>query len=304
MALKRGLSLNEHAFTPLDGSDEILCSTEEVVYTTLGLPFIPPVLREDRGEIEAALQGMLPTLIVTDSLRADLHVHSTWSDGRRSIQEMATAAKERGLSYMAITDHSVSLGIANGLSVERLRQQAAEVRAVDESMGPDFRVLHGTEMEIRADGSLDFPDEVLAELDLVVASLHTSLGQPREQITSRLLNAIENPHVDVIAHPTGRMLTDRQGADLDMEAVFTAAARNGTILEVNANPRRLDLRDSHVRRAIELGIKLAINTDAHHPDEFGLIDYGVATAQRGWATADVVVNTWSVDHLQEYLNQT
>ncbi len=292
MALKKGLSLNEHAFTPLDGGAEILCATEEEVYACLGLPFIPPCLREDRGEIEAALAGRLPSLVQLDDIRTDLHMHTNWSDGMLSVLEMARAARDAGLQAVAITDHSVSLGVANGLSVERLRQQAAEVRAANEALGPDFRVLHGTEMEIRADGTLDYPNEVLAELDFVIASLHTGLSQPREQATTRLLNAIHNPHVDMIAHPTGRLLPDRAGADLDMDAVLAAAAETGTILEINAHPARLDLRDSHVRRAVELGVRIAINTDAHRPGEFDNRRYGVATAQRGWATAATVVNTW------------
>lgn len=291
LALKQGLSLNEHAFRPLDGGPERLCATEEEVYQTLGLPYIRPTLRQDRGEIEAAQRGELPRVIEEQDIQGDLHTHTTWSDGRQSILEMARAAQARGWRYLAITDHSASLGVVNGLTVERLRQQAAEIRAANEAIGSGFRILHGTEMEIKADGSLDYPDEVLAELDLVIASLHTSLGQPREQVTRRVLNAIHNPHVDMIGHPTGRMIPDRLGADLDMEAVLQAAAQTGAILEINANPHRLDLRDSHVRRAIELGVRLAINTDAHHSDHFDFMRYGVGAAQRGWATAAHVVNT-------------
>jgi DNA polymerase (family 10) len=301
MALSNGLSLNEHAFTPADGGPEILCETEEDVYRVLSLPFIPPRLREDRGEIEAALAGRLPQLVEFDQLQTDLHVHTTWSDGKLAILEMAQAAQARGLKAIVITDHSVSLGVANGLSIERLRQQAAEIRAADVAMGPDFRVLHGTEMEIRADGALDYPDDVLAELDIVIASLHTGLGQAREQVTQRLLNAIRSPHVDIIGHPTGRLLPDRAGADLDMDAVLQAAADTGTILEINANPARLDLRDVHVQRAMERGVLLAINTDAHHSDDFDLRHYGLATAQRGWATADAVVNTWPVARLLDHI---
>lgn len=301
LALKQGLSLNEHAFTPLNGDPEILCATEEAVYATLGLPYIPPTLRENRGEIEAALNGRLPQLLQASDIIADLHMHTTWSDGTASVLEMAQAARANGLQYIAITDHSVSLGIANGLSVERLRQQAAEIRAANEAMGPDFRILHGTEMEIRADGSLDFPDEVLAELDFVIASLHTGLSQPREQLMHRALAAMNNPHVDMIAHPTGRLLPERAGGDLDMEALFVTAVQTGTILEINANPRRLDLRDVHVRRALELGVTLSLNTDAHTPDHFHLRHYGIATAQRGWAEAKHIVNTWPLEKLLAYL---
>jgi DNA polymerase (family X) len=297
LALKKGLSLNEHAFTPIDGDAEILCSTEEEVYATLGLPFIPACMREDRGEIEVALKNSLPNLVKESDLVSDLHLHTIWSDGTRSIIDMAKAARDNGLQVIAITDHSVSLGIAHGLSIERLREQAAEVRAADEAMGPDFRVLHGTEMEIRADGTLDYPDEVLAELDFVIASLHTGLGQSKEQVTQRVLNAIYNPNVDMIAHPTGRLMPDRAGADLDMEVIMRAAASNGTILEVNANPQRLDLRDVDVRQALEMGVKIAINTDAHRPEEFGYRHFGVATAQRGWATSTSVVNSWPVEDL-------
>jgi DNA polymerase (family 10) len=303
LALKKGFTLNEHAFTPLNGDPEILCATEEDVYATLGLTYVPPVLREDRGEIEAARSGQLPQLIQMDDMQMDLHMHTTWSDGSKTVREMAQAAKSRGLKLIAITDHSHGLGIANGLTVDRLRQQAAEIRQVDAEMGPDFRVLHGTEMEIKADGTLDFPDEVLAELDFVIASLHVSLSQPREQVTQRALNALNNPHVDMLAHPTGRLLPDRVGADLDMEAVLNAAAATNTLLEINANPNRLDLRDSHARRALELGISLAINCDAHHPDQFDLLHYGVATAQRAWATPDNVANTWPVEKLLAYLQK-
>ncbi len=300
LAQKQGLSLNEYAFTYPDGR-EIVCATEAEVYQVLGLPYIPPVLREDRGEIEAAQKGMLPDFIQAGDIVADLHMHTTWSDGRLSVLEMARAAKAQGLQYIAITDHSASLGIANGLSVERLMRQGAEVRAADAALGPDFRVFHGTEMEIRADGTLDYPNEVLAQLDFVIAALHVSLRQPQEQVTARALAAINNPHVHMLAHPTGRLLPDRLGADLDMDQVLLAAARTGTIMEINANPRRLDLQDSYVRRALELGVPLAINTDAHHSDDFALRHYGVATAQRGWATAASVVNTWPLDRFLQLI---
>lgn len=301
LALKRGLSLNEHSFTPLDGRPDILCATEEEVYAQLGLPFIPPTLREDRGEVEAALRGELPSLVAEDAIISDLHMHTKWSDGALSVIELARTAQANGLDAIVVSDHSVSLGVANGLTIARLREQAAEVRAADEAMGPAFRVLHGTEMEIRADGSLDFPDEVLAELDFVIASLHTGLSQPREQVTARLLNAIRNPHVDMIAHPSGRLLPDRAGADLDMDQILAVAAETGTILEINAHPQRLDLRDVEVRRAVEMGIKLAVNTDTHQPGDLDNRHYGVATAQRGWASGRDVVNTWPIEELLAYV---
>ena len=304
MAIAQNLTLNEHAFTRTDGSnEEILCATEEEVYDVLGLPWIPPELREDRGEIEAACEGQLPNLITMQAIRGDLHMHTTWSDGKLTIREMAEHAKNLGLSHIVITDHSQSLGIANGLSVERLMAQQEEVRKVDTEMGPDFRVLHGTEMDIKADGTMDFPDDVLARLDLVIASIHIAQRQSREQITERVLNAIRNPHVDVIGHPRSQLIPDREPSNLDMDAVFEAAAENDTALEINANPRRLDLDAAHARRAKEMGIKLSINTDAHHPDHLQLMSYGVSTARRGWIESEDVINTWAMDKLLAWLKR-
>ncbi len=302
IALKQGLSLNETVFSKVEtGEEVVLCATEEEVYKTLGLPYIPPELREDRGEVEAAQAGNLPHLIELEDIRSDLHMHTTWSDGHLSIREMAEAARQRGLSHIVITDHSRSLGIANGLSIERLMEQQKAIREVDAEMGPDFTVLHGTEMEIKSDGALDYPDEILAQLDLVIASLHTSLRQPREEITQRLLNAIRNPHVDMIGHPRGQLIPEREPADLDMDTIFAAAREHGTVMEINANPRRLDLDDSHARRAQELGIKLAINTDAHSAGELDLTHYGVATARRGWIQPENVINTWTTGQLLDWL---
>ena len=301
LALKQGLSLNEHAFTPTDGGEEILCDSEEALYGVLNLPYITPTLRENRGEIEAAQKGDLPTVIQIGQIVSDLHMHTTWSDGKMSVLEMAQAAQARGMQYIVISDHSQGLGIVNGLTPERLWQQAEEIAAANQAMGPNFRILHGTEMEIKADGTLDFDDDVLARLDFVTASLHVSLNQSREQVMTRIMTALNNPHVDMIAHPTGRLLPDRAGADLDMELVLQTAVSTQTILEINANPHRLDLRDSHVRRAVELGVTLAINCDAHHVDHFELLHYGIATAQRGWATAEMVVNTWPLEKLLSFL---
>lgn len=296
LALDRGFSLSEYSLKREDDT-ELLYATEEDVYQTLGLPFIPPPLREDRGEIEAALAGNLPDLVALQDLKGDLQFHTTWSDGSHSLLDMAQAARARGLEYALVTDHSHSLGVAGGLTAEDLRRQRAEIEQVNRQLGPSFRLLAGVEVEVRADGSLDFPDEVLAGLDLVVASVHTGLRQDRERVTSRTLAAIRNPHVDVIAHPTGRLIGGREGADLDMESIFRAAAEMSTALEVNALPDRLDLRDAHVRRAIELGVKLAINSDAHHVSGFDVLPFGVATAQRGWATPADVINTRSVDQI-------
>ena len=296
LALDRGFSLSEYALKREDGS-EILCATEEEVYAALDLPWIPPELREDRGEIEAALAGRLPDLIELADLQGDLQFHTTWSDGHASLLEMAEAARARGLRYGLVTDHSHGLGVARGVGPEELRRQRAEIEEVNRKLGGTFRVLAGVEVEVRADGSLDLPDEVLAELDLVVAAVHSGLRQSREQVTARAIAAIRNPHVDILAHPTGRLIGRREGADLDMEAVLRAAAETGTAVEINSLPLRLDLNDVHVRRAVELGVTLVINSDAHDPAGFDVLRFGVATARRGWATGADVLNTRSVEEV-------
>ncbi|MFZ4814424.1 MAG: DNA polymerase/3'-5' exonuclease PolX, partial [Phototrophicaceae bacterium] len=301
IALAQGYSLNEHALTPVapDGTliheQAIYCATEEEVYARVGLPYIAPELREDRGEIEAAKAGKLPKLITLADIRSDLHMHTTWSDGRLSVREMAEEARKRGREYIVITDHSPGLGVANGLSIERLMQKGEEVRRVNAEMGDDFHVFHGTEMDILADGTMDYPDEVLAELDFVIASLHVSLGQPRDVITNRMLNAINNPHVDLIGHPRAQQIGRRDPADLDMEAVFAAAAKTGVALEINSNPARLDLEAQYARRAVEMGILISINTDAHNASNMDLLSYGVRTARRAWIEPQHVINTWPLD---------
>jgi DNA polymerase (family 10) len=300
LALKKGLSLSEHALQRSDGS-EILCAREEEVYVALGLPWIPPELREDRGEVQAALAGNLPDLIGLEDIQAELHAHTIWSDGKLSVRELAEAARGRGMKVLAITDHSGSLGVAGGLRAEDLLRQRAEIDAVQAELGDSIRLLQGSEVEIRADGALDFPDEVLARLDIVCASLHSSLRQPREQVTARLLKAMRNPHVDMIGHPTGRMIPNREGADLDMEAVFSAAVEQQVALEINAHPSRLDLDDVYSRRAVEMGIPLAINTDAHSAADLEMLKFGVATARRGWVEKKDVLNAWSPDGLVAWL---
>lgn len=302
LALKMGLSLSDQAFLKPDGS-EILCKTEEEVYALLGLPWIPPELREDRGEVQAAKAGELPRVIELEDITADLHCHSTWSDGKASILEMARAAKAKGYQVLAITDHSPSLGITQGVKPEDFARQRAEIAEAQAAVGDSLLILQGSEVEIKADGSLDYPDSILEKLDIVFASLHTSLRQPRDQITARLLNAIRNPHVDVIGHPTGRLIPDREGADLDMDAVLAAAAESGVALEISAHPQRLDLNDVHARRAVEMGIPLSINTDAHRPEEMDLMHFGVAVARRGWVEARHVINTWERERLLNWLRE-
>jgi DNA polymerase (family 10) len=298
LALKRGFSLSERGLLDQDGVEHHYV-TEEALYEALGLDWVAPELREDRGEIEAALKKRLPELLTTPDIQAEFHAHSTWSDGALTIREMAEAARERGLKVLAITDHTYSLGIVNGLDPERLAQQRIEIDQVQQEMGDSIRILQGTEMEIRADGSLDLPDEVLAKLDVVIASLHVSLRQPREVVTGRLLNALRNPHVDIIGHPSGRLLPNREGADLDWDAVLKAAKENDKLLEINASPSRLDLDEIYARRAVEMGINLCINTDAHSAENLDLLEYGVSVARRAWVSPQRIVNTWPVDRILE-----
>ena len=294
---RRLLALPGAAGWRLDGElvvDEqgqpVVAPTEAAFYRLIGLPEIPPVLREDRGEIEAAQAGTLPDLVSVADIRGDLHVHSRWSDGRHSIAAMARAAQQRGLSYMVLADHSRSSVIAGGLSVAEVAAQREEIAAVNAKLD-GFRVLAGIELDIKPDGSLDYDDEVLATFDFVTASVHSGFGQRAERITERVLAAIRSPHVDAIGHPTGRLLSRREPLALDMDAVIAAAAETGTALEINANPDRLDLNDEYARQAAEAGVPLAINTDAHAVEHLAFLEYGIATAQRGWVRPQDVLNT-------------
>jgi DNA polymerase (family 10) len=303
MALDKGLSLSDHSFAKVKGVGEIFCATEEEVYKTLGLAWVPPELREDHGEVQAAKQNKLPKLIEVKDIKADLQVHSTWSDGKLSMLDMAKAAAKRGIKVIAFTDHSQSLGVTGGLSMDDHKKQAAEIKKAQEKLGDGILILHATEVEIKADGTLDYPDKFLATLDLVLASLHTSLRQPREKVTERVINAIRNPHVDIIGHPTGRLIPDREGADLDMEAVLKAAAETGVALEINAHPARLDLDDVYARRARELGIPISINTDSHSEADLDMLFYGVAIARRAWLTKEDVINAWPTKKLLDWLKK-
>ncbi len=307
IALEHGFSLNEHALSPVDenktiieSAEKVLCDSEDKVYQTLGLQYVPPELREDSGEIEAARAGRLPNLIRREDIVADLHMHSTWSDGKNTIAEMAAACVKRGHKYIVITDHSRSLGIANGLSIERLLAQAEEVRRLNEELGDAIQVLAGVEMDIKADASLDYPDDVLAQLDFVIASLHSGLGQGREQVTKRLLNAIGNPYVKMIGHPSARQFPNREEVDADWDAVLAAAKAQNTILEINANPLRLDLKPELARMAMDMGVLLAINTDAHRVAHLDLMEFGISNARRGWVEARQVVNTWPFERFSQW----
>jgi DNA polymerase (family 10) len=284
----------------LGGVDALpVAATEEVCYAALGLPFIAPELREDRGEVEAARAGRLPRLIEVDDLRGDLHLHSTWSDGAAGPLEMAVAAAARGYEYLAITDHSGGLGIAGGLHPDRLAaQRVALDRLRDEA---PLRLLAGSEVEVHRDGRLDFADDILAGLDLVVASLHSGLRQGREAFTERLCATMANRHVDIIAHPTGRLVERRQGADIDWERVFAVARETATVLEINSDPARLDMEDVVARAAAEAGVLIAIDSDAHHPAALELVRFGVGIARRAWIEPRQVINTWPLDDLLAWL---
>ena len=298
IAQNQNLSLSEYGFKREDGT-LILCPEETGVYQTLGLSWVPPELREDRGEIQAAVEDRLPRLVGWDDILGDLHAHTNWSDGAGTLEEMAETARQHGYRYLLISDHTQSLAVAGGLTPEQLRAQRAEIDLLNRRW-QDFTLLQGCELEIKADGTLDFSNEVLAELDFVVASVHTSLRQERTQITERVMNALRNPYVDVIGHPSGRLLGQRQESAVDLDAVIETAVETGTALEVNSIPNRLDLDDVHVRRAVGLGVKVAINSDAHHPGGLDSLRYGLATARRGWATSSDVLNTMSLDEIRAW----
>jgi DNA polymerase (family 10) len=289
-AVRNGLKLSEYGITTLKTGETEKFASEEGYYARLGLEFIPPEIREGRDEIERAEQRTLPRLIQISDIKGDIHIHTDWSDGHDSIEAIALAARERGYQYIAITEHSAGRGIAHGLNVERLRRQIAEIKRLNQTLD-GIRVLPGIEVDIRADGSLDLPDDVLAELDLVIAAVHSAMGQDEEKMTRRVIKALENPHVDVLAHPTCRILGEREPVSIDLEELFRAALRTDTALEINAMPERMDLRDIHVLRARELGVKLIIGTDAHSIAQLDLVRFGVGIARRGWCRAEDILNT-------------
>ncbi len=288
-AVKRGLHVSEHGIVDDEAGATYACADEVEVYERLGLQFVEPELRENRGELEAARKHELPQLVELDQIRGDLHSHTIASDGRNTIAEMATTARDHGYDYLAITDHSATHGFGNDVQPDELRRQIERVRAIDI---PDFTLLIGTETNVLPDGSLDYDDALLGELDWVVASVHTSFRMPEEEMTARMVAALEHPLVDAIGHPTGRMLGKREGYRIDLDAVIEAAARTGTFLEINANPNRRDLSDTYARAAAQAGVTLVIDSDAHGVDT--LVEnmrYGVATARRAWLTPAQVANT-------------
>jgi DNA polymerase (family 10) len=302
IALAQGLSLSEWGFKRVKDEKEIFAPTEEEVYAKLGLQWIPPELREATGELELAQNKKLPWLVELKDLKGDLQTHSNWSDGSFTIEQMAEAARARGLKYLAITDHSQGLGIARGLTPERVKEQWKEIDALNKKW-KDFVVLKSIEMEIRADGSLDFPDELLAQFDVVTVSTHSALKQSREKITARVIRALQNPYVDIYLHPTARLLNEREESALDLEEVFRVAKETGTLLEIDGAPERLDLDDVRVRRAREVGAQIVINSDAHAPAGFDGLFYGVAMARRAGLTTRDVLNTLEWKELRAKLKR-
>ncbi len=296
IAIDQGYSLSEYSLKKMIDGRELFFDREEDVYSTLGMEYIPPELREDSGEIEAALAGKLPRLIELSDIRGDLHVHSSWSDGKGTILEMAAAARSLGYEYIALTDHSPSVGVAGGLTSEQLDQKIDAVSAVNDEL-EGFTVLVGTEVDIKADGRLDYPDELLARCDVVVASVHMGQQQKERTITGRIISAVENPNVDIIAHPTGRIIGRREPYEVDMQVVLEAAAKNKTAMEINAYPNRLDLNDVWSRTAKDLGVKLSIDSDAHSCDQLEVMKYGITVARRGWLEKGDVLNTMGLQEL-------
>jgi DNA polymerase (family X) len=289
-AVARGLSVSEHGITEVESGDVERCASEEAVYERLGYAYIEPELREGRGELKAAREGKLPELVELGDVRGDLHSHTTLSDGRNTLEEMAEAGRDRGYAYMAITDHSASHGFGDHVTGERLWERIEEVKAWNKGKR-GFRLLAGSEINIGLDGSLDYPDDLVDALDWALASVHTSFAISEKEMTARVLTAIENPLVDCIGHLTGRLIGRREPYGVDIEAVVEAAARTGTMLEINGNPNRRDLSEHHARLAAEAGVTIVLNTDAHGVDTLDNMSYAVATARRAWLTADSIANT-------------
>ena len=305
LAKQKGLKINEYGVFKMDGDKEtyVAGATEEEVYAAMELPVFPPELREARREFDWAAEKTIPDLIREQDLVGDLHMHTTATDGKATLEEMVEAAQARGLSYIAITDHSQRVSMAHGLDADRLLAQWKEVDALNEKLDGSFRILKGIECDILESGGMDLPDEVLSQGDWIIASVHYGQRQSREQITDRIVGALENPHVHIIAHPTGRLINRREAYEVDMEAVMQAAVENGKLLELNANPARLDLHDVHLAAARKYQIPIVISSDAHSVDGLDVLKYGVLQARRGGLTADDVANTKSWDAIESILGR-
>ncbi|MEU1819626.1 DNA polymerase/3'-5' exonuclease PolX [Streptomyces roseifaciens] len=301
IAVRHKYKLSEYGLFHAKSGKKIVSETEEEVYARLGLPWIPPTLREDRGEIAAGLRDELPELIEESDIRGDLHTHTDLTDGVATLQDMVTAAAGRGYAYYAVTDHAPDLSMQR-MTDAKILAQRKRVRELD-GKHRKMHLLHGTELNIGPDGEVDWPDDFLADFDLCVASVHSHFNQTRDELTRRLLRACENPHVSIIGHPTTRLIGKRRGIDADFDAVFEACARTNTALEINAHPERLDLCDEDILRAKRYGVKFAINTDAHSVTHLPYMRYGVGTAQRGWLTKDDVINTWPLQKLRRFLRK-
>jgi DNA polymerase (family 10) len=291
MGVSMGLKLNEYGLFTRDTGKKVAGETEEDVYRALGLSYVEPELRENSGELEAAKEGRLPELVRDDQILGDLHVHTDWSDGVDKIDEVVSEAVNRGYEYVAITDHSQSLRIANGLSADRLKSQIDSIRKKEDSEGRKIRVLAGSEVDIKADGSLDFPNSLLKDLDLVIGSVHSGFKRSKEETTARLVKAIESGRIDILGHPTGRLIGQRNPYEVDLDKVFDAARSAGVCMEINSHPDRLDLSDIHCRKAKDAGVMMAIGTDAHRTEHLSYIKYGIITARRGWLERKDVLNT-------------
>lgn len=302
MAKGRGLKINEYGIFKESSGEKIGGMDEEDVYKILGLQFVPPELREDRGEVEAAKERRIPKLLDPSDIKGDFHIHSKWSDGGNSIEEMVQNAIRKGYEFIAITDHSKSLGVAKGLDEEKLKAQKEEIEKLRKKYS-QINIIHGIEVDIKSDGTLDFSNEILSTLDIVIAAIHSGFKQDKETITKRIISAMENPYVHIIAHPSGRLIGEREPYNVDMERVLEYARITGTALEINAFPQRLDLKDVYCKRAKELGIMIAIGTDAHWINQLEYMEFGVWVARRGWLEKENVLNTLSWENIKKILRK-
>jgi DNA polymerase (family 10) len=295
--LRKKMLLNEYGLYRVGAEErgqEVASRTEEEVYAALGMDWIAPELREDHGEIDAGLQHTLPALVTLADVKGDLHTHTNWTDGHDDLAAMARTAKAKGYAYMAVTDHSPAVGLTLGLNAERIAARVVEAKKLNAELAP-FRIIVGTEVDIRANGALDYPDEILKQLDIVSASVHSAFGQTKDVMTKRILDAMRNPYVTAFSHPTGRLLERREPYAVDLDAVIAGAIETGTWIEVNGGPERLDLPDVWVRKAVERGATLVATSDAHAVEELDWMEYAISTARRGWATKASIVNTLPLD---------